>query len=158
MKQRNKESFVKRFKIWMISCNKYESVLLSFLPVITLIILTSIFISSVFHSSISALIWCLWTMIITMQYLLSLWTVTNALIFVVFLLIYVAYHVMFYYMMETPALYMKPIMTVWLISVQLQINVGHILNMIIRSGWVTLLLMQYCSYMLHILSFFICKA
>ena len=80
----------------MISCNKYESVLLSFLPVITLIILTSIFISSaVFHSSISALIWCLWTMIITMQYLLSLWTVTNALIFVVFLLIYVAYHVMF---------------------------------------------------------------
>ena len=54
----------------MISCNKYESVLLSFLPVITLIILTSIFISSaVFHSSFSALIWCLWTIIITMQYL-----------------------------------------------------------------------------------------
>ena len=90
----------------MISCNKYEWALLSFLPVITLIILTSIFISSaVFHSSFSALIWCLWTMIITMQYLLSLWTVTNALIFVVFLLIYVAYHVMFYSVVEAPALY-----------------------------------------------------
>ena len=118
----------------MISCNKYESVLLSFLPVITLIILTSIFISSaVFHSSFSALIWCLWTMIITMQYLLSLWTVTNALIFVVFLLIYVAYHVMFYSVVETPALYIKSIMTVWLISVQSQLYVGHILNMIINK-------------------------
>ena len=52
----------------MISCNKYESVLLSSIPATTLIILTSIFISSaVFHSSFSALIWCLWTMIITMQ-------------------------------------------------------------------------------------------
>ena len=118
----------------MISCNKYESVLLSFLPVITLIILTSIFISSaVFHSSFSALIWCLWTMIITMQYLLSLWTVTNALIFVVFLLIYVAYHVMFYSVVETPALYIKSIMTVWLISAQSQLYVGHILNMIINK-------------------------
>ena len=69
-------------------------------------------------------------MIITMQYLLSLWTVTNALIFVVFLLIYVAYHVMFYSVVETPALYIKSIMTV---SVQSQIYVGHILNMIITS-------------------------
>ena len=118
----------------MTSCNKYESVLLRYLPVITLIILTSIFISSaVFHSSFSALIWCLWTMIITMQYLLSLWTVTNALIFVVFLLIYVAYHVMFYSVVETPALYIKSIMTVWLISVQSQLYVGHILNMIINK-------------------------
>ena len=41
-----------------------------------------------------------------------LWTVNNALIFVVFLLIYVAFHVMFYSVAETPALYLKSIMTV----------------------------------------------
>ena len=76
-------------------------------------------------------------MIITMQYLLSLWTVTNALIFVVFLLIYVAYHVMFYSVVEAPALYTKSIMNVWLISVQSQIYVGHILNMIITSWGAT---------------------
>ena len=138
LKHENKEGFVRRFKIWMTSCNKYESVLLSFLPIIKLIILTSTFISSaVFNSFFSALIWCLWTMIITMQYLLSLWTVTNALIFVVFLLIYVAYHVMFYSVVETPALYIKSIMTVWLISVQSQLYVGHILNMIITSWGAT---------------------
>ena len=132
LKQGNKEGFVKRLKIWMTSRNKYESVLLNFLPVITLIILTSIFISStVFNCSFSALIWCLWTMIITIHYFLCLWTVTNALSFV-FLLIYVVYHVMFY-SVETAALDAKSIMTVWLISVQLQICVGHILNMIITS-------------------------
>ena len=83
MKQRNEESFVKRIKIWMVNYNKYESVLLSFLPVITLIILTSISISNaVFHSSFSVFIWCLWTIIITMQYFLCLWTMNNALILV----------------------------------------------------------------------------
>ena len=60
-------------------------------------------------------------------------TVTNALTFVVFLLIYVAYHAMFYSVVETSLLYIKSIMTVWLISVQSQICVGHILNMIITS-------------------------
>ena len=49
---------------------KFESVLLSFLPVITLTILTSTFISSaVFHSFFSVLISCLWTVITTMRYL-----------------------------------------------------------------------------------------
>ena len=44
---------------------KFESVLLSFLPVITLTILTSTFISSaVFHSFFSVQI-CLWIVIIT---------------------------------------------------------------------------------------------
>ena len=60
-------------------------------------------------------------------------TVTNASIFVVFLLIYVAYHAMFYSVVDTSLLYIKSIMTVWLISVQSQICVGHILNMIITS-------------------------
>ena len=59
---------------------------------------------------------------------------TNALIFVVFLLIYVAYHVMFYSVVETQALDIKSIMTVWLICVQSQIYVRHILNMI-TTGW-----------------------
>ena len=45
-------------------------------------------------------------------FFLCLWTtVNNALIFVVFLLIYVVYHVMFYSVVETPALYIKPIVT-----------------------------------------------
>ena len=58
--------------------------------------MTSIFLSSpVFHSSSSALMWCLWAMIITMQYLFIFMDSDYALIFVVFLLIYVAYHVMF---------------------------------------------------------------
>ena len=75
----------------MTSCNKYESVLLSFLPAITLIILTSTFIFSVvFHSSFSTLIWCLLTMIIIMQYLFMFMDSDYALIFVVFLLIYVS--------------------------------------------------------------------
>ena len=123
-----------QLQIWI----RYESVLFSFLPVITLIILTSISISSVvFHSSFSVFIWCLWIMIITMQYFWCLWTVSNALILVAFLLIYVPYHVMFYSVVETIALYIKSIMTVWLISVQLQIYVGHILNMIITSWGAT---------------------
>ena len=45
-------------------------------------------------------------------FFLCLWTENNALILVVFLLIYVAYHVMFYSVVETPALYIKSIMTV----------------------------------------------
>ena len=139
MKQGNKESFVKRFKIWITNCNKYETVLLSFLLVITLIILTGIFISSaVVHSPFSALISCVYRQWSSQcSICLCLWTVTNALIFVVFLLIYIAYHVMFYFVVETPALYIKSIMTVWLISVQSQIYVGHILNMIITSWGAT---------------------
>ena len=43
---------------------------------------------------------------------ICLWTVTNALIFVIFLLIYVAYHAMFYSVVETLLLYIKSIMTV----------------------------------------------
>ena len=74
-------------------------------------------------------------MIIKMQYFLCFWTMNNALILIAFLLIYVAYHVMFYSVVETVALYIKSIMTVWLISAQLQIYVGHILNMIITSWW-----------------------
>ena len=43
-----------------------------------------------------------------------LWTANNALIFVVILLIYEAYHVTFYSVVETPALYIKSIVTVQL--------------------------------------------
>ena len=42
-------------------------------------------------------------MIITIQYL-CLWTANNALIFAVFFLIFVAYHVTFYSVVKTPTL------------------------------------------------------
>ena len=128
MKQRNKESFDKRFKTWiwinMNSTNLNWSAHL-FLKLSSILLCQSWYdVYGPYHHNVAFV------------YVYGQWIMSK--IFIVFLLIYVAYHVTLYFVVETSALHIKSIMNSgYRISISVQSQIYHILNIIITDWEVT---------------------